>query len=78
MKQQIPTMPHCGKCHLAQFGHWVPKAIGVHEQAIQGCRKLTKEQWDEGWRDDEDGRGFFQRNCPLLGIVRVSDETRCV
>lgn len=71
-----PTMPLCGKCSLARFGIWRRVSEGTHEQDILGCRRLTGEEWKEGWRNDHDGLGWFQRNCPILRVARVENEER--
>jgi hypothetical protein len=79
MAKSISNTPHCGRCDQGKFGPWKRNMTEKKdEKPIIGCRRLTKKKWDDGWRDDDDGKGWFQRNCPLSGIVRISEETRCV
>lgn len=69
-----PKPPLCGMCSLAQFGPWMMLGPGVSESNVRGCRRLTERLWSEGLRDDADVNGWFQKNCPLIGIAIICDE----
>lgn len=70
----------CGRCHnLTGQTRPISRPGGVTgtEITIEGCKKMSKEKWDEGWRHDDDGH-LHQHNCPLMLLLRVEDERRCV
>ena len=58
------NIPVCMQCHNRVLGP--PLGPGKGREVV-GCKALTSEKWDEGWKDDVKGH-LYQHNCPLITI----------
>ena len=64
----------CEKCASRQTKPDPASAVkGVVPQVLVGCADMTPEEWEAGWRPNEDG-AWRQRSCPIMRIMRVENE----
>jgi len=63
-------IPMCWKCADGVLG---PPQGKLGGRELIGCKKLSQEQWQEGWRP-EVGGSVLQHNCPISLILRPKDE----
>ena len=56
-KNEIPLCYKCG-CVMKQL-------FFDKSEEVVGCKDLSKQKWDEGWKQNDNGI-WQQRNCPLL------------
>jgi len=65
----MKNIPFCAKCYSSETAS---NSNGSFR--LVGCKELTKQEWEEGWKSDAGEAMPYQHNCPLMQDIEDKEE----